>query len=165
MRSNAWIEPVRLPLAVALTVLVAASACERDKDRTADPAGTASALLSLHDLAGRQPEERPKEILDREVDRAALRALVADLDEHDKFISDIYLGFVVGALARNQRGLFVTTRGDDAAIEAGKATIRLKLVGSSWKIILDASVPDEIKERAAAQKKSYEEARARASGT
>jgi hypothetical protein len=126
-----------------------------------DPLAAARALLVLHDTLGRQPDERSDESKAREIDRPALAALVADLEDRDPFVSDLYVGFVVGALAQFQDRLVATVSGDHATIIAGRARIALRLDGGRWRFVLDESVPREIKERAAEEKRRYDEARAR----
>ncbi len=134
--------------------------CADKKD--ADPGDTVLRILDLHDLAGKQLEDRSKESRDKEVNREKLSALIADLDQHDPFIADIYLGFVLGVLSSHQTRLFVTTEGTRAEVMAGKAVIGMRLVDGTWRIVLGESVPAEIMERALPEKKTYEDAKARA---
>jgi len=149
-----------------LALAIAVGACEQAERREAQdgegPLATARALLALHDLQGRQPEERTKESVEKEVDREALAGLVEDLEGRDGFITDVYLGFVLGSLARNQTRLSAAREGTRAVIRAGKAAVVLDLAGGRWKVDLEASVPEEIKRRAIEEKKSYEEAKANA---
>jgi hypothetical protein len=143
----------------ALAIVVCFACSEK---KASNPGDTVLKLLDLHNLAGRQLEERTKESSGAEVDRAKLAALIVDLDEHDPFIADIYLGFVLGVLASNQARLFITVEGSGAKVAAGKAVVKMRLVDGNWKIVLGESVPQVIKERAFLEKKNYEEAKARA---
>ena len=150
----------RLLVVFTVSLIVAGFACSAEKPP--NPGDTVLKLLDLHNLAGKLPEERTKENAEAEVDRAKLAALIADLDEHDPFIADIYLGFVLGVLASHQARLFVTVEGYRAEIAAGRASVKMRLVDGNWKIVLGESVPPEIKERALLEKKNYEEAKAAA---
>jgi hypothetical protein len=127
-----------------------------------DPLVTARELLALHDLLGRQPEDRSDEIKQGEVDRQTLAALVSDYHGRDPFVTDLYVGFVVGALARYQDTLVATAGSGRATVVAGRARIAMKLEGSKWRVVLEESVPREIKDRAAAEQRRFEEAKARA---
>ena len=69
---------------------------------------------------------------------------------------------MVGALARFQDKLVATAGGGRATVIAGRARIALRLAGESWQIVLEESVPQEIKDRAAIEKRRFDEARARA---
>jgi hypothetical protein len=129
-----------------------------------DPLDTARGLLGLHGLAGRQPEERPEAQRDAPVLRERLARFVADLDARDPFLTDLYVGFAVGALARHQGRLFVERQGNRAVLSAGDARIVLVLTPSGWQVVLEESVPDEIKRRAAEEHRRFLDARARASG-
>ena len=146
-----------LPAIFPVLALVGCFACSAEK--ASNPGDTVLKLLDLHNLAGKLPEERTKESSEAEVDRAKLAALIMDLDEHDPFIADIYVGFVLGVLARHQARLFVTVEGSRAEVTAGRAGVKMRLVDGNWKIVLGESVPREIKERAIVEKKNYEEAK------
>ncbi len=150
----------RLPAIFSALALVGGFACSTQK--APSPGDTVLKLLDLHNLAGKLPEERTKENREVEVDRAKLAVLILDLDEHDPFIADIYVGFVLGVLASHQARLFVTVEGSRAEVAAGRAGIKMRLVDGNWKIVLGESVPREIKERAIVEKKNYEEAKATA---
>jgi len=126
-----------------------------------DPLETARDLLALHDVLGKRPDERPDEAKAQDVDRQALAALIDDLEGRDPFITDLYVGFVVGALARYQDKLVATANAGRATVVAGRARIAMKLEGEGWKIVLEESVPAEIVERAAAEKRRFDEAKAR----
>ncbi len=148
----------RLPAIFSVLALVGGFACSTQK--APSPGDTVLKLLDLHGLAGKLPEERTRESSEAEVDRAKLAALIVDLDDHDPFIADIYVGFVLGVLASHQARLFVTVEGSRAEVAAGRASVKMRLVDSSWKIVLGESVPREIKERALVEKKNYEDAKA-----
>jgi len=98
--------------------------------------------------------------VDSPVPRAELRLLFTDLDKLDPFIGDLYVGFVVGALARYQSRLFEVRTGKTASFKAGQAVIVLEQGEGGWRISLDRSVPAPLKERAAAEKIRYENAKA-----
>jgi len=146
---------------VAGLVLAGACSSEPPAPSVGDPRDTALALLALHDLEGQQPEERSDESKRSEVHREALAELIGDLDSTDRFTADLYVGFIVGALARHQTRLFVSRQGSRAVVSAGKARIALRLDGAKWRIVLAESVPDEIKRRAVEAKQAYEAAKAR----
>ena len=148
----------RLPAIFSALALVGGFACSDEK--ASSPGDTVLKLLDLHNLAGKLPEERTKESSEAEVDRAKLAALIMDLDEHDPFIADIYVGFVLGVLASHQARLFVTVEGSRAEVAAGRALVKMRLVDGNWKIVLGESVPREIKKRAFVEKRNYEEAKA-----
>ncbi len=150
----------RLPAIFPVLALVGCFACSAEN--APNPGDTVLKLLDLHNLAGKLPEERTKESSEAEVDRAKLAALIVDLDEHDSFIADIYVGFLLGVLASHQARLFVTVEGSHAEVTAGRAGVKMRLIDGNWKIVLGESVPREIKERAIVEKKNYEEAKAAA---
>ena len=83
-----------LPAIFSVLALFGCFACSEQK--APSPGDTVLKLLDLHNLAGKLPGERTKENREVEVDRAKLAALIVDLDEHDPFIADIYVGFVLG---------------------------------------------------------------------
>ena len=147
-----------LPAIFSTLALVGCFACSAQK--APSPGDTVLKLLDLHNLAGKLPGERTKENREVEVDRAKLAALIVDLDDHDPFIADIYVGFVLGVLASHQARLFVPVEGSRAEVAAGRASVKMRLVDGNWKIVLGESVPLEIKERAIVEKKNYEEAKA-----
>ena len=153
--------------ALLWAALLLAAACQPETpppDAVADPRETTRALLALHELEGKQPEDRSDDTKRAEVHREALSELIADLDRTDRFIADLYVGFVVGALARHQTRLFVTREGSRAVVSAGKARIVLRLAQGRWRIVLAESVPPEVKRRAVEAKRSYDQARARGQG-
>ncbi|MDD5306239.1 MAG: hypothetical protein PHU25_02850 [Deltaproteobacteria bacterium] len=145
--------------AIPLAAMVLFSACSR-KALAPSPADTARELLALHGLVGRQPEDRSEADRKRPVDRKALTALFSDYATTDPFLADLYVGFLVGALARNQGDLRVTVQGKRAVVQAGKLGVALELRERTWLISLAASVPDGIKRRALEEKVRYENARA-----
>ncbi len=155
-----------LSFCVAVAVLLLVAACKEGskpaKEQTGpNPLATVRELLRLHDLVGRQPEERSDETKKKEVDRSSLGTLIADLDAEDRFISDVYVGFVIGALARNQGRLFVSRKGETAYVTAGTVKVVLRLQGGIWKIVLSETIPAEIKKQAALSKAQFEQAKKR----
>jgi hypothetical protein len=154
----------RIPaIAAALFAIAAAGAC---RDRADDGAGTAGPraaaerLLALHGLLGRQPGELTQEERDAPVDREAIEGLVADVGAYDGFTGDLYVGFVVGALARQQGRWTTAMDGARALVAAGEARILFVRRDGAWKVDLGASVPDVVKRRAADEKRRYEAAKA-----
>lgn len=126
-----------------------------DPSHPPDPLETVRGLLDLHGLAGRQPEERPADLREKPVEPAALARFVADLDGRDAFLTDLYAGFVVGTLARHQDRLFLERRGPRTVISAGNARVVLALTGEGWKVVLEESIPDEIRRRAAEEHRRF----------
>jgi len=124
------------------------------------PLDTITELLTLHDLAGRQPADRPAAVRDREVDREALSRLFTDLDAEERFLTDLYVGFVVGALAREQSRLAVgSPAGGRVVVRAGGLDVVLRLVDGRWRIVLGETIPPAIREQARAERERYEAAR------
>jgi hypothetical protein len=149
--------------------LLLGAACDKPRKPANEPTGpdplaTVRTLLGVHDLLGKQPEERSDETRHKEVDRKLLEPLFKDLDNGDPFISNLYVGFIVGALARNQGRLYVAKRGVRAEITAGDVRVVLLLDGDKWKIALGESIPQEIVKRAQEEKIKFDEAKKRASG-
>lgn len=155
----------RVVVGACFTLLAVVTACGQeaapDPAQVPDPLKTARELLSLHDVLGKQPEDRPDQSKEQQVDPQALAAVIADLDGRDPFITDLYVGFVVGALSRYQDKLVATASAGRATVVAGRARIAMKLDDRTWKIVLEESVPQEIVERAAAEKRRFDEAKAR----
>ena len=131
----------------------------KSNPRSPDPLRTVQALLELHDLLGKQPEERSQAARQRPVDEAALIELVHEFEKDDPFLANLYVGFVVGALARYQTRLRVNVKGNCAEIRAGDLQVVLKLVGDVWRVDLEKSVPEEIKVRAKMEKLRLSRAR------
>jgi hypothetical protein len=154
---------MRVAAAIGALLLAAGvglvSGCGR-ADAKPSPADTARELLSLHGLAGRQPEDRNEADRNKPVDHRALSALFTDYASTDPFLADLYVGFLVGALARNQSSLRAAEAGDRATVEAGKLAVSLERRGGRWLISLASSIPDEIKRRALEEKVRYDAARA-----
>ena len=121
-------------------------------DEERDPLATTSKLLEAHGLVGRTPDQRSPAERDRPIDKALLRPLFSDLDDYEPFIADIYVGFVVGALAEHQKRLFVSRQGLRSRVSAGQLDVQLKLEEGRWRIILAETIPEVIKKRAAAEK-------------
>jgi len=144
----------------AVLLLAAGAACRGPDDEAQGPRVAAERLLALHGLLGRQPEDLTQEERDAPVDRAAIAALVDDVAAYDEFTGDLYVGFVVGALARQQGRWTTLVDGARAQIAAGSARVFLVRAGGAWKVSLAASVPDEIKRKAAGEKLRYEAAKA-----
>jgi hypothetical protein len=160
--------PVRWAFATGFALLSCCTGPTGGKDdpgeKGPDPLETARGLLALHGLSGRQPEERPEAQRDAPVPREQLARFVADLETRDPFLTDLYVGFVVGALARHQGRLFVERQGSRAVTSAGDARVVLTLTPAGWKVVLEESVPDEIKRRAAEEHARFLEAKARSGG-
>ena len=153
----------RIHWIVALLAIAGAFGCRAEGDdvgAATGPRATAESLLALHGLRGRQPEDLTRDEKNAPVDRAAIAALVADVAAYDEFTGDLYVGFVVGALAKHQGRWTTAMDGAQALIAAGDARILFVRSGGKWKVDLAASVPDEIKKRAAEEKQRYEAAKA-----
>ena len=140
---------------VAVTLMVSCGG-DKDQDKTDGPLKTAKELLQLHGLLGVQPEQRSEELRKREVDPKALEDLVADLDGQEKFLTDLYIGFVLGALARNQDTLSVSVGSSRARIMAGNLKIWFVMKNGRWKVSLSETVPNEVKKRALEEKAQLE---------
>jgi hypothetical protein len=117
-----------------------------------DPLETVKGILALHDLLGKQPEERSAAARQRQVDGVALRRFVDDWDRQDSFVGNLYVGFVVGALSRYQTRLRVEVKGKRAEVAAGNVRVVMRLVDDAWRVVLESSVPEEIKARAKIEK-------------
>jgi hypothetical protein len=156
----------RITTVAALAVaLIAAGACRSgDEEGAGGPRAIAERLLALHGLLGRQAEELSQAERDAPVDREAVAGLVDDVGAYDEFISDLYVGFVVGALAKSQGRWTTAMDGERALIAAGDARVYFVRSGGAWKVSLAASVPDVIKERAAEEKRRFEAAKAAGQG-
>ena len=141
-----------LMLSAALLISCANERQKAPGPGSPDPLLTVETLLELHNLRGKQPEERSVEILRKQVAREDLEKLIVDFKKHDPFIGNLYVGFVVGALSRYQTRLHLTVKGKRAAVRAGKVQVVMRLVGDVWLVVLEDSVPFEIKARAREEK-------------
>ena len=153
---------VSLAVIVMVTVALFQPPGHSDEERqppSPDPLEAVRGLLELHGLAGRQPEHRPEAQRETVVPSEQLARFVADLGGRDPFLTELYVGFAVGALARHQQRLFVERQGNRAVISAGDARIALVLTPSGWQVVLEESVPDEIKRRAAEEHRRYLDAK------
>jgi hypothetical protein len=148
-------------VAALFLVAAAVAACRSGGEEGAQgPRAAAERLLALHGLLGRQPEALTQAEKDAPVDRKAVAGLVDDVGAFDQFTSDLYVGFVVGALAKHQGRWTTAMDGAQAIIAAGGARILFVRKDGAWRVSLAASVPDEIKKRAAEEKRRYEAAKA-----
>ncbi len=146
----------------ALSAFVLVMACTPNPGPPAatqgpDPLTTVRELLQLHDLVGKQPEERSVKTRKQEVDPKALSQLFYDFEADDPFLRELYIGFVIGVLARNQGRLFVSTHGNRAEIAAGKAKVLLKRDQDRYRIVLKESIPKEIVKRAKQEQARFKE--------
>ncbi len=146
------------------SVIVHSLACSSEKTNRSEPTEAIETFLQLHGLKGRLPDDRSESQKESIANKDDLKKFISDIDSHDPFIADIYVGFVLGALAANQNNLFVQKKGDDAVVSAGQVKLQMSYVRGKWKIVLASSVPDEIKKRAVEEKKRVEEAKARSKG-
>jgi hypothetical protein len=151
------IEEHKMRVVLILLIIVSALSCSSEP--AASPRQVAEKLLALHGLLGKQPEQRSKAAKNSEVDRDELDKYFIDLEKYDKFTGDIYVGVIVGGLAREQGGLREKITGRKAVIKAGEGIIYFELTGKNWKINLDKTIPDPIKERAKQEKQRYDAAR------
>lgn len=140
----------RLGLTALSLLLAACVGRERDVPEAA-PMETVDKLLTLHGVQGKLPEDRSAEARRRAVDQAALETLFVDFDEHDPFLANLYVGFVVGVLSRHQQALIMTRKGHRAVLHAGKVGVVMTLVDRQWRIDLGRTVPEVIKKRARAE--------------
>jgi len=146
--------------AVVLLSFVICSCNKTEKKSAPDPILTVQLLLDLYNLKGKKPDDRTEHQKKKDIDKAALAKLILDTDAEDEFITDIYIGFILGSLAQNQERLFVTRQGKTAKIAAGRTKVILNLKNNAWKINLAASVPPEFKQKAFAEKIRYKNAKA-----
>jgi hypothetical protein len=142
-----------IPLLLALLLLTGCAEKRPATETGPDPLVTVESLLKLHDVWRRQPEERSSAARRRPVDEDALKGLVYDYGKMDPFFANLYVGFVVGALARYQTRLGVTVRGDRAEVQAGALQVVMRRVDRSWRVDLARTVPEQIKARARAEKR------------
>jgi hypothetical protein len=144
-----------LLLMTVLSVVACMDAKQTSDPTDPDPTITVNELLRLHGLLGKQPEGRSHKTKNTEIDMASLEPLFVNLEKHDPFLRDVYVGFVVGALARYQGKLFVSKHENEANVRAGNLTVRMKLENDCYKIDLEKTVPTVIKQRAAEERARY----------
>ncbi len=130
-----------------LLVGVVALGCRETVD-VPDPRLTVSKLLAVHGVLGKDADQRTSGDRKKRIGTADLKALFVDYDNFDPFLADLYVGFVVGALARFQDRLVVNRTLNRTVITAGKATVVMQLDDNGWRILLGRSVPEAIKARA-----------------
>ena len=147
---------IRILTAISLAASVSACNIGENSDPIPSPGETVVQLLELYAVAGQQPEDRSEKDIQNEVNRQRLAVLFTDLEDHDRFLADIYVGFLVGALARYQTRLFATVEGTRATVTAGKVVVMMQLVNKQWKIVLTDSIPPEIKQRAAEERQKMQ---------
>jgi hypothetical protein len=124
-----------------------------DKDSVRpDPLVTVRQILALHGLEGRSPDNRPEAFRNAEVDPEALGRLFFDYHREDPFLANLYVGFIVGALAVNQHTLQVFEQGLKAEIRAGKVRVSMRFSDGAWRVSLADSIPDGVKARAKMEK-------------
>lgn len=126
------------------------------RDHGPNPIHTLNKLLEHHDLLGKQPEERSERAKNKPVHRKELEPLVLDLDKFDDFLSNLYVGFIAGVVARHQTRLYVSKVGNKAIVTAGKARIVLQLVDDAYRISLEESIPSEIAKKALLERAKIE---------
>lgn len=140
-----------LVLMVATCLGALAMGCAREAD--ADPAATVRELLALHGLLGQSPENRSETQRAQPVAPERLAVLLMDDAAPNPFLANLYVGFVVGALARHQDRLVFNSEGDSVFVQAGDARIVLRLRDGRYRIVLSESIPPIIRERALAQQR------------
>lgn len=141
-----------------LVILCAFGACTepvRDAKRE-EPLAVVRKLLEHHGLLGKKPEDRTLRQRETPVSRSLIEPLFADLGNDDAFLEEVYIGFVVGALTRNQDNLAVEVKGNRARILAGSAAVVLVQNEGRFRIVLAESVPEEVKIRAKREKERLE---------
>lgn len=119
-----------------------------DTRRTSDPLDTVSELLAVHGLAGKDKTTRSRADRETRIDPEVLQRLIVDYRAFDPFLSDLYVGFVAGALARYQGRFVVERDAKHARVSAGRVTLVMVLGHAGWQIHLGRSVPESIKARA-----------------
>lgn len=140
--------------------LVACFGCsEQDAIEPRTPLSTVKDLLSLHGMLGRQSHERDAKARDNPIAAERLTDLFTDYGTRERFIDDLYVGFVVGALSKFQDELVVTNNGAQTIVAAGRVRIVLKVSERGYRIDLGASVPGEIKTRAATEYRRFQSMR------
>jgi hypothetical protein len=148
-----------LPPLIALMAACTGDPKQAPDQHGPDPMITVHELLRLHDLLGKQPEERSQKTKTKEVPTASLKPLFVNLENSDPFLRQLYVGFVVGALARYQGRLFVSKHGNRAEVSAGKLKVAMKLKDGRYKIDLEKTIPEVIRQRAKIEKTRYQEAK------
>jgi len=139
------------------------AACARSKESSSDeansnnkaPLAVVRALLKQHGLLGRTPEERTLRERETPVERSLIEPLFADLGREELFLEEIYIGFIVGVLARHQDNLMVDVTGSRASVQAGAATVVLVKKDEQYRIVLQESVPEGVRKRALQEQERY----------
>ena len=134
----------RVAVVVTMMLLVGCS----DATRTSGPLDAVSELLSIHGVAGKDADKRSRTARKTQVDKAVLQRLFVDYSGFEPFLADLYVGFVVGALARYQDRLVVEREGRRASVSAGRVTLAMRLGEAGWQIHLGRSIPEPVKARA-----------------
>ncbi|MCU0663308.1 MAG: hypothetical protein MUC50_13405 [Myxococcota bacterium] len=116
------------------------------------PQDTVRDLLELHGLWGRAPQERSLAEREKAVEKERLFPLFTDLAQEDPFLAHLYLGFVVGALARHQQHLVYTAEGSTVEVRAGDVRISMHRGENRFRIALSESIPQIVRQRAEAEK-------------
>lgn len=143
-----------------MTIFFQLSSCtSTNPEQRPDPAAMINELLVLHHLKGRLPEDRTEQQKNTPVDPQTLNRFFLDTPKDDAFIRDLYIGFTLGALARNQNNLFVEKKGKRATVSAGNAKFQLVYELNQWRIDLERSIPDTIKEKAKQEKTKVDNAK------
>ena len=113
-----------------------------------DPRQTVAQILAVHGVSGKDGEARTASEKKKRVDPETLEQLFVDYRDFDPFLAELYVGFVVGALARFQDQLVVEQQSRRARLLAGRVTVVMKLKDTGWQVDLDRSIPQTIKARA-----------------
>lgn len=138
-----------LKLIVGITSLFGVLLCGcSDSHQASDPLDTVSELLAVHGLAGKDRATRSRTDRETRVNPEVLQRLIVDYRAHDPFLAELYVGFVVGALARYQGRLVVERDDERAFVSAGRVSLVMLLGNAGWQIHLDRSIPESIKAKA-----------------
>ncbi len=146
-------------LSSAAVSAVVFTGCVNGESDDAAPMATIDALLDLHGMRGRMPEERSDETRRKAVDETALKRLFLDFESEDPFLANLYVGFVVGVLARHQHMLVLTRRGNRATVHAGDLPVKMMKKNDHWLIVLKKTIPDAIRKRAEAEQQRLKQQR------
>ena len=136
---------------LVLSILLCIGCASGESSATA-PITTIDVLLEFHGMRGRMPEERPREARQKAVDENALKQFFLDFESEDPFLANLYVGFVVGALARHQHALVMTQKGNRVVVHAGDLPVAMTYHKGKWLIILKKTIPQSIRRRAEAEK-------------
>lgn len=146
-------EPGSIPRSLVVLALACLAACTRPPDpRIATPQDTVETLLRAYHLwgatspgaarrswSGRQGDLPPSP------DMAAVALCFWDYDRDDPRLRAMGR-FVTGMLAAGQGSLLFDVRGGNAVVRSGHRPVYFRRTSQGWHIVLQESVPAEIRE-------------------